>query len=216
MGSSDIVSDFRVLESKFPKIANDDSKSGKGWAVKTYLSHGGIVKLTDGGSLTYPSKSKLESQAVIWKKKRDEANTELQRWVTRYNRAKNELVFLNLRKVTIPEYWKHVVKYRTDREYRDDFDRAGMRTELAAHEKWGAMFAMFVENLDYRKRLVETVENSVVYARDKTLAKNLAVLRDFVMSMSSKKQEIYKEKVEYIEDYLTALNILNSWSSRRV
>jgi len=131
MRQTDIVADFRTLETKFPNIANDDSKPGRGWAVKVYLNNGGIVKLSDKGSLTYPSKAKLDRQITDWKKKRGVMSAELQGWINRYNRAKNELLFLKIRKVTVPEYWKHVVMYQADKEYRSDFDRVGMRTEFS-------------------------------------------------------------------------------------
>ena len=188
------VTDIKSFEKLFPEFAQEERRGSKGWAVRKYIENRGIVKIDctasgDPEKLIYPDKLKLMNMIETSRKKRDMMKTDLKKWKTRFNKAKNEKITLNAKKLTMANYWKHKAKYTTDKAYRDAWNRVDMDTEIAAHDKYGAMFNMFVNNDEYRSKLVDTVENSVVYSKDKKLAKNVELLRDFKMNMSNTKIE---------------------------
>lgn len=210
-----IVSTVKALTKDYPNIMKETGVGSKGWAVKKYLESGGIIKLgKEAGNITliYPDFTRLNTQIKDAEAKKSIFAREYKSWSAKYDKVKNEQKMLNIKKLSKKEYWKHLLKYKTDSDYRQMFDRTGLRTELVAHVKWDKMFNKFVNDEDYRQRLVETVENSVVYSKDRTLAKNADNVRDFVSSISFKKKNTYKEKVDNIERYIRTLKILTSWS----
>jgi len=210
------ITDLSALKKSFPDIAEGDGHGTKGWAIRNYLKNRGIVKIDCDPNgvpikLVYPDKLKLTNLLETSIRKRSIMREDLKKWKTRFNKAKNEKLVLNLKKLTMGDYWKHKAKYTTNRAYKDAWDKVEMDTEIVAHEKYGAMFSMFVNNDEYRNKLIDTVENSVVYSKDKKLAKNVESLREFKMKMSHNKIKSYQKRIDELSDYIKAMKILSNW-----
>ena len=71
-------------------------------------------------------------------------------------------------KLKEPLYWKHIAKMATDSDYRKDAETVKLPAHLVSDKKWQPMVKMFVNDLDYRKQLSETVRTSVVYKKEKS------------------------------------------------
>ncbi|MBN1160039.1 MAG: hypothetical protein JXA43_02250 [Candidatus Diapherotrites archaeon] len=210
------VTDISAFEKLFPELSKEDRRGSKGWAIRKYLENRGIVKIDctvsgDPVKLIYPDKLKLMNLIETSRNKREMIRGDLKKWKNRHSKAKNEKITLQAKKLTMSDYWKHKAKYTTDKAYRDSWNRVDMDTEIAAHDKYGAMFRMFVNNDEYRSKLVDTVENSVVYSKDKKLAKNVQVLREFKMNMSNTKIESYNKKITELNEYIKAMQTLSNW-----
>ena len=74
------------------------------------------------------------------------------------------------------------------------------------------MIKMFVEDLDYRKQLAETVDTSIVYKNDKRVAKYADQLKGFRKSLSVKKRDMFQEKVDEISQDLEMYNEILKWA----
>ncbi|MBT4596830.1 MAG: hypothetical protein HOC95_02520 [Candidatus Diapherotrites archaeon] len=71
---------------------------------------------------------------------------------------------------------------------------------------------MFVTDLDYRKQLTETVKESIVYKKDKRVAKYADELKDFRMNTSGKQMKSLEKKLAKINEIEVALKELHKWA----
>ena len=78
--------------------------------------------------------------------------------------------------------------------------------------RWKPMIEMFVQNYDYRKKLTETVDRSIVYKGDRRVAKFAEVIRSFRIDESSKKVEELQKKIDLIDKDLEAMKELMKWA----
>jgi uncharacterized membrane protein len=73
------------------------------------------------------------------------------------------------------------------------------------------MVKMFVNDLEYRKQLTETVSTSIVYKKNKKVARYADELKEFRMSASNKQMEDLQKKIDHIEATEKALKELQKW-----
>ena len=100
-------------------------------------------------------------------------------------------------------------------EYKKDSDSVKLPVNLVADPRWKPMVKMFVNNPEYRKNLVETVNYSIVYQKDKRLGKYASQLKDFRLGVSDKELSKLKIKLEAVEKEISALKEISSWASER-
>ena len=74
------------------------------------------------------------------------------------------------------------------------------------------MVRMFVESIDYRKQLTETVQKSIVYRKEKRVARFADTLQDFRLEASNKKLNELEKKLSEIEAEQTTLQELQKWA----
>jgi hypothetical protein len=74
------------------------------------------------------------------------------------------------------------------------------------------MVKMFVNDLEYRKQLSETVKESIVYKKDKKVARYADELKDFRMKTSNKQIEDLNKKIEKLNTLETSLKELAKWA----
>ena len=117
-----------------------------------------------------------------------------------------------MKKFTEPLYWKHVAKTITDSDYRKDAEAVKLPAHLVSDKKWKPMVKMFVNDVDYRKQLSETVSTSMVYKKDRKVAKFADDQRDFRMGSAEKQIKELEEKIKQLEETESALKTLQKWA----
>ena len=211
-----VFSNYDALAKAFPKVVELGKEARHSRALKVYFENRGFLKVSDGSGsgefpdVVYPDKGKLEELLKEVEQKKAKLSLELFNWRKKYYTAKNEDLLLHVKKLANSSYWKHVAKNVVDAEYRKDFEKANMQTTFAAHEKWNKMFNMFVDNSEYRKRLVETIDSSIVYSKEKALGQSSEKLKDFVIKTSSGKIKECTERIEKAREHVWALKELKS------
>ncbi len=213
----DIISSFEKFAERTKGI-DLKSHSERAEALKEYFSNGGIVSIVPDSDakkwpkLLYPTpirlKEQLDEKEALkkdwigkhsdWKKKHFDASI--------YDLSNNVLKF----KETV--YWQHVVKYATDKDYRSDAKKVKLRPHLVADPKFKPMVKMFVSDIDYRKQLTQTVEQSIVYEKDKRVAKYADELTAFRMAQSKKNMVDLTKKINELERQIFAFKEMLKWS----
>jgi hypothetical protein len=75
------------------------------------------------------------------------------------------------------------------------------------------MIKMFVMDLEYRKQLVQTVDEGVAYRKNRKVAQYADLLQGFRMEQSGRMIEGLKKKIGAIEEDMAAMQELQKWAS---
>ncbi len=215
-----IISSFEQFKKTYGKTFSFDSDKERVEALKRYLAKGGFVRVlpSTNGSwpiLLYPDKIKIKNHLSEVKKFKEIFEKKKGDWVRKRFQASTYFLFNDLKKFKEKLYWQHTLKLLSNKEYRKDAKKVSLPTKLVADKKWKPMIKMFVLDEDYRKQLVETLENSIVYAKDKKLAKYASALQEFRKEVSSKKINSIDSKLKEIEEDIKMLNVLQKWFEKR-
>ncbi len=209
----EIVSDMVDFDKKFP----DCPKSGeRRVALEHYLKVGGVVKVfsseKDWPKLAYPNNFVLEKKLKELREKKNLYEKKFGSWNKQYSSASKYHQMHQIKKLKEPLYWKHMAKMTVDPDYRKDADAVGMPIHLVADDKWKPMIKMFVKDYDYRKQLSETVRNSIVYKKDKKVAKYADELKDFRMNTSNKQMVDLQKKIDILKETESSLKEMQKWA----
>jgi len=208
-----VLADIVSFEKKFPKAPK---KSERREALEKYFSTGGVIKAfpsdTEWPKISYPSYMVLNTKLDEVKKKHNSYKEKLGGWKKSYNSASHYHQFNQIKKFKEPLYWKHLAKIVSNSDYRKDSDSVKLPAHLVADNKWKPMVKMFVNDLEYRKQLAETVNTSIVYKKDKKVAKYADDLQDFRMGASGKQIEGLDKKLAELEELEKALHEMQKWS----
>ena len=208
-----VISDLATFEKEFPDL----SKSGERMsAVKTYLEAGGVIKIYDSEKewpkLAYPSFFVLEKKIKELKQKKGIYEDKLGTWNKQHNAASQYHKRHQLKKLKEPLYWKHMAKMTFDKNYKKDADSVKLPAHLVGDDKWKPMVKMFVNDLDYRKQLTETVSKSIIYKKNRRVAQYADELKDFRMGVSDKQIKDLTKNIDKLELIEVALKELQKWA----
>ncbi|MEM4663117.1 MAG: hypothetical protein QXM75_03795 [Candidatus Diapherotrites archaeon] len=206
------ISDYKTFKQKI-KIKNEELED----ALKRYFELGGVVRLKivsakEWPELVYPSKSRL--QHLISERESTIKDLERQKafWNKRLKKAERYYLAHFFKKYTKPIYWKHMLKFLVDKEYREDAKKVNIPVHLAADERWEPMIKTFVENEDYRKQLRTTFEESPIYKKNKKLANYSDQILDFRKQEAMRQIKEIDKKLEPLKKDIVALKKLLSWA----
>jgi len=143
-------------------------------------------------------KSHYEKKETEWKGKLSGAKT--------YH-ARHQVL-----KFSEPLYWQHTAKAFTDKGYKEDAQKVGLPVHLSADPKWKPMINMFVNDVEYRKNLVETVQTSIVYKNDKRVAKYADVLQALRSEISESKLAELRKKIDKLSEEIGSLKLIKKWT----
>ena len=213
----EILSNFSDFSKKLPRAIDRSKEAERLNALKHYFEKGGVISIVEKkGSwplLHYPSKLRLKRQIDEIQQLRNHYSTRFRSWQRKYNEARIYYVTQNMLKVKEPLYWKHMLKYATDSDYRNDTNSVKLPVNLVADKRWKPMVKMFVNDIEYRKQLAETVQHSIVYGKDKKVAKYANVLRDFRMQESERKMKELQKRLDTIDADINAMNEMLRWAA---
>lgn len=212
-----IISNFAAFSKKLPKGLDAEKYAERLGAIKHYLSKGGVISTAPAGEdfprLIYPSRLRIKNQIAEAQELRQHYHKRLVNWRQKLQDAQAYFVLHNIKKLKEPLYWKHMAKYLSDKSYREDADKVKLPVHLVADNRWKPMVKMFVNDADYRKQLTLTVGESIVYAKDKKVAKYAEILQEFRSEQSNRKIEELEKKIAEIDADIAALQELGKWAS---
>jgi len=211
MGTN-IISSITAFDERFPDVP----KEARYDALKKYFDKGGVINAAKTGKvwpkLVYPSPLRIESQIKELVKLKILYEGKHKDWQKKLSAAKTYHSKHQLLKFSDPLYWKHKSKSLTDSDYRSDAEKVGLPIHLVADVKWKPMIRMFIDDLEYRKNLVETVQTSIVYKDSKKVAKYAYILQDFRAEVSTSKIADLSKKVSSLDEDIRGLELIKKWA----
>ncbi|HIH09177.1 MAG TPA: hypothetical protein HA254_00750 [Candidatus Diapherotrites archaeon] len=215
--AKNIISSYSVFQERF-QIPEGRENAERLEALKKYFSRGGVinaikVKGALWPKLIYPTPLRLDFQIKEIGALRENYSKKEKDWKEKNASAKSYHKRHQILKFSEPLYWKHVTKALTDKDYKEDAQKVVLPVHLSADPKWKPMIKMFVNDLEYRKNLVETVQTSIVYKKDRKVAKYADVLQELRTEISGTKMGELGKKIGQIESDLNALKVIRKWAA---
>lgn len=209
-----VISSIKQFNEDFPKLNENQEKR---IALERYFFVHGVVKViplekNDWPKLIYPNTAVLESKLKESKEKKKIYSNKLNEWKKKHLSASMYHQVNQMKKFTEPIYWKHVAKKMTDADYRKDAESVKLPAHLVADKKWKPMVKMFVNDVEYRKQLSETVTTSMVYKKNRKVAKFADDQRDFRLDAADKQIKELEEKIKELDETESALKTLQKWA----
>ena len=210
--ASNIISSIRVFDERF-EVPKTEARYS---ALKKYFSRGGVISAVKTNKqwpkLAYPSPVRVDAQLKELFVLKENYSQKINDWKKKLQQAKSYHSRHQMLKFSEPIYWKHVAKSLADSDYRDDSAKVKLPVHLVADPKWKPMIRMFVTDLEYRKNLVETVQTSIVYKDNKTVAKYADVLQNFRSEISESKINELQKKLDKIQLEINSLELIKKWA----
>lgn len=207
-----MFSNINSFKKKFPKAKDKERLE----ALEIYFESHGVIRAykTDISwpKLVYPTIFVISKKTNELKAKRNLFEKNLSSWKKKFSQAENYDKNNQIKKLKEPLYWKHQAKMIIDPDYRKDSEQVKLPINLVSDAKWKPMVKMFVNDLEYRKQLAETVRESIVYKKDKKVAKYADELKDFRMKTSNKQVEELEKKIVKIEILEKSLKEMHKWA----
>ena len=220
MPNEAIISSFQTFNQKFPQLGQTQKESKRLIALKRYfeqkmvISLGTIPKGDEWPEIVYPTKMKLRKDMDRLEKMKGDLSKRQNDWQMTLTKAKLEGITTQVKKFSEPAYWKHLSKLVTDADYRKDAESVNLPVHLVSHKRYKPMVEMFVNNLDYRKQLTETVQNSVVYRDNKQLGRYAGELQALRTQQSQKTLTQTKKSISEIDADISMYRELMSWAKK--
>jgi hypothetical protein len=209
---SDIITNTKDFYSEY----KDSPKTGeRRKALEQYFSTGGVIRTGNGKpwpKLIYPSSAVLETKLNQIRERKAIFARKMLDWRAKLFVSSLYHEINHMKKIIDPVYWKHLTKIATDKDYSADFKSVKLPVHLVGDKKWKPMVKMFVDDIEYRKQLVETVTTSIIYKKDKKVAKYADDLKDFRVGASEKQIEELKDRIEELEKEEQSINELKKWA----
>lgn len=168
-----------------------------------------------GSKIVYPKIEEI-------KRKIKEIDLEKEKVILEYsywNKNKNKLV---RNKTMHPftmyfkkNFWRHKIKEITNKEYKQDVKDAKLNDQILLDPEYHNLFETFLINPDYRKKLKETINNSIVY-RYNQIGDYSKKKQEFKIKTSSMKIDQIKQKLDLLEKkkevFLTIYKIIKKYN----
>jgi len=208
-----VIASLKDFDKAFPKCPKDGPRR---MALIRYFSINGVVKAVasdkDWPKLGYPDTRVLDIKVKDIREKRKNYNEKLSEWKKNHFSASMYHQFNQVKKFGEPVYWKHLAKTISDSDYRKDANMVKLPAHLVSDKKWKPMVKTFVNDVEYRKQLAETVSTSIVYKKSKKVAKFADDLQDFRMDASQKQITDLEEKLDVLNKNEEALKEMQKWA----
>lgn len=119
-------------------------------------------------------------------------------WESQRDNAKNYYAKIKLTKYFKTKYWQHKLKQAINPEYKEDVISTKLTDDVLMDPEYKTLFETFLVDYDYRKKLSDTVNKSIIY-------------RDNNIGDHNKKKQIFKtenaqNKIEKITEQINQYN----------
>lgn len=211
-----VIASVKDFNKAFPKAPKDAPRRD---ALARYFIIHGVVKAQDSDKdwpiLTYPNEAVLHSKIKEIREKHKMFEHKLKEWKKSHWNASMYHQFNQVKKLAEPIYWKHLAKSATDKDYREDAKSVKLPAHLVADKKWQSMVKMFVNDVEYRKQLAETVNTSIAYKKNKRVAKFADDLQEFRKTAASKQVNDLEKKIVELDATESALKEMLKWAKEK-
>ena len=212
-----VISSYGLFLDQYPHLKDDGSV--RSTALRKYFMNGGVISAgkTEKGwpRIIYPTPLRIKSQIKELSELKNTYSRKSSDWAKELNDARVYHLKHNVMKLADPLYWKHVAKYVADKDYKVDAEQVKLPAHLVSDPRWKPLVKMFVNDVGYRKQLVETVQHSIVYESDKRVGRYADQLQQLKTDISSKKILDIGKKLDSFDDEIKILREMLKWSQER-
>jgi len=202
-----IFTNIRDLENTYEEVKKlpEDDKL----ALETYLHEGGILKTTGKQKLelTYPSKDIIDKELSELMPERSKVIEKIEQW-HKIKKDSEEFIKNNkISKYAKGTFWKHKIKETFDKDYKEDFKKIKIPIEYIGEESMKKLMDEFINNRDYRQKLIETIESSIVY-RNKGIGEKVGKKLELQREISKNKLDILHTRKNKLDDRIKMYKLL--------
>lgn len=200
-----LISSWDDAVKKFPSLGeNVDRPEVK--AVKEYLESGGILKVTGGSNfrIFYPTKKMIDKRVSSLRAQR----ALFTRQIRKLRSLDRES--LPFRLAFDPLYIRHQLKMLSDKEYRESFNRLEFSWEHFLDPNTRKIIEQFMDDIDYRLRVLQALKESPVY-RSRKFGAISDAYRSARRDLINNKVEALQKQVDRIDREIAVLNLLKRW-----
>ncbi len=119
-------------------------------------------------------------------------------WKKERNMAEKYHKLLPINMVFKKNYWRHTTKKLLDKKYKQDMIDAKLNDRVLLDPEYKNLFETFLVDPDYRKKLKETVNTSIIYKNNK--------IGDYSIRKQEFKKSSAEIKIKQIEDQIKDAN----------
>ncbi len=180
--------------------------------LRKYFEHGGLIKTNHDSSLKiiYPSNLKIKKELEEARRELESVNKNVSVWENTKSEAEEYINNTKKSRFVDSTYWKHIYKTYTDKDYKKDFDKIRIPQDMISDPKLKKIVQQFMKDPDYRKKLVETMESSIVY-KNKAIGDQILDSVNIKKDVANKKLVAFYKARQYYEDQIKAYKLVSRW-----
>ncbi len=201
-----LVSSWDALVEKYPFLRESADRPEVD-ALREYVQSGGILRIEDAGDrfrVVYPTKEVIDRRISELRRQRTYFAKEL----SRFQRIDRELAPVRL--AFDPLYMRHSMKMLADSRYREAFKRLGFTWKHFLDKRTRKIIEEFMNNEDYRKRVLQALEESPIYASRSFGAISESV-RATRKDLVNRRKDLLEKKIRELDAQITRLSLLKRW-----
>lgn len=208
---ADLYNTINELERSFEEIRRLSQKEKE--AIDHYLKHGGLIKIANKSvmEITYPSKDIIKKELSNLIPELNSVEDKIKQWEKIHYDAENFAKVNKVKKFFISTYWKHKLKEITDKEYKENFAKIKLPIDFVVDKDLNKVINTFIESKDYRSRLIDAVDNSIVY-RNRSLGEKVVKKATLQKEISKTKLDVLYFRKSKLEQEICLQKVLQKWA----
>ncbi len=183
-------------------------------SISKYLNEGGIIKAKKDilFKIVYPSKDIIKKELHSIMEDYNSTLDKIQSWEKVEKDANSFIENNKIKKFINKTFWLHKFKSISDKTYKDDFKKINIPIEYIGDESINKVVETFIKDLDYRKKLIETIETSIVY-KNKGIGEKIIKKIALQKEISKNKLEILYKRKTKLEDRILFYKLILKWAN---
>ncbi len=208
---ADLYNTITELEKGFEEMRRLSQKEKE--AIDYYLKHGGLIKIANKSVLeiTYPSKDIIKKELSKLIPELNSTEDKIKLWEKIHNDAENFAKVNKVKKFFVSTYWKHKLKEVTDKDYKEDYAKIKLPIDFVVDKDLNNVINTFIESKDYRSRLIDAVDNSIVY-KNRSLGEKVVKKAELQKEISKTKLDVLYFRKSKLEQEICLQKVLQKWS----
>ncbi len=205
-----IFTNMRDLENNYEdikKLTQEEKVS-----LESFLREGGIIKTTGKPKLDilYPNKDIVKKELDELLPERSKTMQKIELW-NGIKKESEEFIKKNKKtKYLKTTFWKHKIKETFDKDYKEDFKKIKIPIEYIGEESMNNLIKEFINNKEYRQKLIETIESSIVY-RNKGIGEKVVKKLALQKEISKNKLDVLLARKNKLDDRIKMYKLLSKW-----
>lgn len=208
---ADLYNSILELERSFEEIRKLSQKEKE--AIEHYLKHGGLIKIADKSAfeIIYPSKDIIKKELSRLTPELSSVEDKIRQWEKIYKDAENFAKVNKIKKFFVASFWKHTFKEMTDKEYKEDFAKIRLPIDFVVDKDLSKVINTFMKDKDYRSRLIDAVDNSIVY-KNRSLGERVVKRANLQKEISKTKLDVLYYRKDKLEQEICLNKTLQKWT----
>lgn len=205
-----IFTAIKDLEETCDEIKNlsQDEKQG----LNNYFLEGGIIKANTKIKLKvfYPSKDIIKKELNKLYSERAKTIDKIDQWYKIKKNSENFIKKNKVKKFMKSTFWKHTLKSIFDKKYKEDFKKIKIPIEYIGEESIRKLVDEFINNLEYRQKLIETIDYSIVY-KNKGIGDKVIKKLELQKEISKAKLDSLNTRKNKLQEKIKTYKLIQKW-----